>query len=103
MGVPTAIYFRRLSDGELLHELDQDGDGAPDVSHVLYFHQTFATDANGDLDPRFVFTAFLINDEAGAATQDPTDAILVVIGCVRVGTRIADSVRLELELAFETE
>lgn len=103
LDAPNAMYFRRLSDGELLHWLDQDGDGAPDVSHILYFHQTFATDAQGALDPRFVFTAFLINDEAGAAAADPMDAILVVIGCVRVGARIADSVRLELELVFESE
>ncbi len=102
-GGPNAMYFRRLTDGELLHWLDQDGDGAPDVSHVLFFHQTFASDVHGALDPRFVYTAFLIDDEAGAAVQDPSDAILVVIGCVRVGTKIADSVRLEIELAFESE
>ena len=102
-GAPNLMYFRRLSDGELLHWLDQDGDAKPDVTNVLYFHQAFAQDAQGSFDPRFVFTAFLIDDEAGGGTADPSDALLVVIGCVRVGTKIADSVRLELEIGFVTE
>ncbi len=103
LGVPSAMYFRRLSDAELLHWLDQDGDGVPDVANVIGLHQAFVMEAGGAPDLRFVYTAFLIDDEAGAAVPDPKDAILVVIGCVRAGTKIVDSVRLEIELALENE
>jgi hypothetical protein len=47
------------------------------------------------------YTAFLIDDEAGGSTADPSDAILVVIGVVRAGTRILSTSRLEIVLAYQ--
>jgi hypothetical protein len=94
-GNANAAYFRRKTDKELLTSFDTNGDGVAEVSNLLYFQQTFALDGQGNTDPRWTYTAFLINDEAGAGTIDPADALLVIIGVVRSGTRILDSVRLE--------
>jgi len=99
-GQPNAAYFRRKTDQQLLSSFDTNGDGTADVANLIYFQQTFALDGQGNTDTRWTYTIFLINDEAGAGTADPADALLVAIGVVRSGTRILDSVRLEVHIGF---
>jgi len=96
-------YFRRKTNEEILHSLDANGDGTADFPNVLFFHQAFAKDGAGADDDRFTYTAFLINDEAAGGAADHNDAILVVIGAVRAGTRVLNTVRLEIVLAIEIE
>jgi hypothetical protein len=99
-GNPSEAYFRRQTDQALLSAFDTNGDGTPEVANLLFFQQTFAKDGQGNTDPRYAYTVFLINDEAGGGTSDPTDALIVCIGVVRAGTRILDSVRLEIRIAI---
>jgi hypothetical protein len=99
-GSPNAAYFRRLTDQELLLALDPNGDGAADVPNVFYFHQTFALTGQGQTDLRFTYTVFIINNEAGGGLPNDSDALIVSIGTVRAGTRILDSVRLEVFVAL---
>jgi hypothetical protein len=100
-GSPNPQYFRRLTDRELLEAFDTDGDGTPNVSNLIAFNQTFAVDGRGETIARVTFTVFLIDDEAGSAATDPSDALLVAIGTVRAGNRILDSVRLEILLGIQ--
>jgi hypothetical protein len=100
-GNPNASYFRRRSDQDLLAAFDSDGDGTANVPNLLAFHQTFGVDGRGATVPRVTYTVFLIDDEAGGGTSDPSDALLVSIGTVRSGNRILDSVRLEILIGFE--
>jgi hypothetical protein len=93
---PNPSYFRRLTDQELLQAFDSDGDGAPNVTNLIYFHQTFAADAAGQPDPRYTYTVFLLDGQAGGGTASPAEALIVSIGTVRAGSRILDSVRLEV-------
>jgi len=93
-------YFRRKTDQEILDYLDTDADGNADVANVLFFRQPYITDTNGDLDLRYTFTAFLIDDEAGGGPPDAGDAILVCIGTAGQGKRMTTT-RLEIELAIE--
>jgi hypothetical protein len=99
-GNPNAAYFRRKTDQDLLSSFDTNGDGTAEVANLLYFQQTFALDGQGNTDTRYAYTVFLINDEAGAGQAGPTDALLVAIGVVRAGTRILDSVRLEVQIGL---
>ncbi len=94
--LPNPSYFRRLTDQELLQAFDPDGDGAPNVTNLIYFHQTFATDEAGQPDPRHAYTVFLLDGQAGGGTASPAEALIVSIGTVRAGSRILDSVRLEV-------
>jgi hypothetical protein len=100
-GTPNAQYFRRLTDLDLLSAFDPEGDGTPNVSNLVAFHQTYAVDGRGETIARVTFTVFLIDDEAGSAATDPSDALLVAIGTVRAGNRILDSVRLEILLGIQ--
>ena len=93
-------YFRRLTDLELLNFIDPDWDGTPDVSTVIYCRQRYAQTQGEDLDTRFRYTVFLIDDEAGSGIHDPNDAILVCIGSAEIGENITTS-RLEIELVIE--
>jgi len=102
-GAPNSSYFRRLTDQEILQAIDQNGDGTADVSNLLYFQQTFAVNGQGQVDLRYTYTVFLINNEAGGGLANSTDALLVSIGTVRAGTRILDSVRLEVLVTFQAE
>lgn len=96
--IPTdALYFRKLTDLEILAYFDPDGDGTPNVNNVLYFKQPYAYDGNGNLDHRYTYTVFLINDEAGGAPIDERDVILVTIGTVGIGANLTTS-RIEVEL-----
>ena len=99
-GNPNAAYFRRQTDQALLSAFDTNGDGTPEVSNLIFFQQTFALDGQGNTDTRWAYTVFLINDEAGGGTVDPTDALMVCIGVVRAGTRILDSVRVEVKVGL---
>ncbi len=93
-------YFRRLTDLELLNFIDSDWDGTPDVSTVIYCRQRYAQTQGEELDTRFRYTVFLIDDEAGSGIADPSDAILVCIGSTEIGENITTS-RLEIELVIE--
>jgi len=97
---PNAAYFRRQTDQQLLSAFDTNGDGTPEVANILYFQQTYATDGQGNVDTSHVYTVFLIDDEAGGGTSDPTDALMICIGVVRAGTRVLDSVRLEIRIGI---
>ncbi len=93
-------YFRKLTDLEMLNLLDQDGDGNPDYSNVLFFKVEFIPASGGGTDPRYTYTAFLIDDEAVGGTVDPNDVLLVCIGTAGTGPRMSTA-RLEVVLAIE--
>ena len=94
-------YFRKLTDLELLHLLDADDNGTCDYPNVISFKQLYHIDENGDLDTRYSYTAFLIDDEAGWGTADPGDVLLICIGVFDQGSNITTS-RLEVEIEIET-
>jgi hypothetical protein len=94
------LYFRKLTDEEILNYIDSDGDGSPDVSNVLFCRQPFVKNESGDLDLKYTYTAFLIDDEAVAGSPDAGDAILVCIGTAGTGSTMSTS-RLEIELAIK--
>jgi hypothetical protein len=93
-------YFRRLTDEELLNALDQDGDGNADDMNVIFYKVPYVLSPSGGFDPRYTYTAFLVDDEAGNVTSDPSDALLVCIGAVQQGNFLTTS-RLEIELAIQ--
>ena len=93
-------YFRKLTDQEILELIDPDEDGLPNISTVLFCRQLYVQNPDGSFDPRFTFTAFLIDDEAGGGTPDPVDCLLVCIGCVGSGATMTTS-RIEVELAIQ--
>jgi hypothetical protein len=100
-GVFNPLYFRSLSDEELLGLIDPNGDGLPDLPNTIFFQQPFTKTSTGVDDLRYTYTTFLINDEAGAGSYDPNDVLLVTIGVVRAGTRVLATSRLEIVLAVE--
>lgn len=93
-------YFRYLTDQELLNVLDQDGDGNPDYSNVIFFKVEYISTAAGGTDPRYTYTAFLIDDEAAGGMSNHGDALLICIGTAGTGPRMSTS-RLEILLAVE--
>jgi hypothetical protein len=92
-----ANFFRRLSDLELLNLLDSNGDGTPDYGNIIFFKQEFVPAQGGGTDPRYTYTAFLIDDERGGGTSDPLDALLVCIGTSGTGSTMTTS-RIEVVL-----
>jgi len=94
-------YFRRQSDQQLLTLIDPEADGTPNLNNVLFCNQPFIHLGGGQLDPRYTYTAFLVDDEVGSGTTDPRDAMLVLIGCVRAGTDIVSTARLEVVLTIQ--
>jgi hypothetical protein len=86
-------YFRRLTDQELLEQIDAEGNG------VIFFKEPYIIKQDGSLDSRSKYTVFLIDDEAGVSTSDPGDALLVCIGTVGSGSTVITS-RIEIELAI---
>lgn len=98
-------YFRKLTDVQLLNLLDSSGDGTADYPNVIFYKQPYVQGENG-LDPRYTYTAFLIDDEAGVLDQggasDPSDALLVCIGTAGTGNDM-NTVRLEIGLAVEIQ
>ena len=93
-------YFRKLTDRELLHLLDPGDDGTPDYDNVIFFKQEFIPSQSGGTDPRYTYTAFLIDDERGGGGSDPSDALLVCIGTAGSGSTMTTS-RIEVVLAIE--
>ena len=93
-------YFRKLTDLELLALLDSDDDGTPDYNNIIFFKQEFISAQGGGTDPRYTYTAFLIDDERGGGTSDPGDVLLVCIGTAGTGPTMSTS-RLEVVLAVE--
>jgi len=93
-------YFRKLTDLELLSLLDAGGDGIPDYDNVIFFKQEFVPAQAGGTDPRYTYTAFLIDDERGGGGSDPIDALLVCIGTAGTGSTMTTS-RIEVVLAIE--
>jgi hypothetical protein len=93
-------YFRKLTDLELLNLIDNNGDGMADYSNVIFCRQEFIPAQGGGTDPRYTYTAFLIDDEAGGGTPDPGDVLLICIGTAGTGPKMSTS-RLEIELAVE--
>ena len=103
LATPNPIYFRRLTDEQILRLLDQNGDGQADNPlQVVFFEEPFVYDRNGNLDGRYRYTVFIIDDEAGFSTTDPTDFLMVCIGVVRSGPNVSDRIlatcRLEIEI-----
>ncbi|MGD8534580.1 MAG: pilus assembly PilX N-terminal domain-containing protein [Candidatus Aminicenantes bacterium] len=96
----SADYFRKLTDRELLDLIDPNEDGIADINSVLYCRQLYVRNYDGSFDPRYTFTAFIIDDEAGSAVPDPADCILVCIGTVDSGASMTTS-RIEIELAIQ--
>lgn len=93
-------YFRKLTDLELLSLIDNNGDGMADYSNVIFCRQEFIPAQGGGTDPRYTYTAFLIDDEAGGGTPDPGDVLLICIGTAGTGPKMSTS-RLEIVLAVE--
>ncbi len=93
-------YFRKLTDEEILDLIDPEEDGTPNINTVLFCRQLYVRNYDGSYDPRYTFTAFLIDDEAGSASPDPSDCILVCIGTSGIGASVTTS-RLEIELAIQ--
>ena len=95
------IYFRRQTDDELLAMIGDIDSGTPSYSNILYYKQSYVRTGGSVLDPRFTFTAFLIDDEAsGAEPPDAGDALLVCIGRIELGGRTVTA-RIEIELVLE--
>lgn len=95
-------YFRKLTDVELLNLIDSDGDGTPEVNNILYCRQPFIPTGSGSYNTLHTYTAFLIDDEAGGGTADPSDALLICIGCVGSGNNLTTT-RLEVELVIRSQ
>lgn len=104
---PNPNYFRRLTDEQILQAIDPNHDGTPDLTsqdgQLIFLEQPFVYDRNGNLDERYRYTVFLIDDEAGTGlASDPTDVLMVCIGVVRSGPRLTDRIlatcRLEIEI-----
>jgi hypothetical protein len=100
-GVFNPLYFRSLSDEELLGWIDTNNDGIAEDPDVIFCRQPFTTTQLGGDDLRYTYTTFLINDEAGGGPYDPSDVLLVTIGVVRAGTRVLATSRLEIVLALQ--
>lgn len=90
------IYFRKLNDEEILQTINSTSTG------VIFYNQPFIRNQSGQLDPRYTYTVFLIDDEAGGGTPDPSDVLMVCIGAVRVGNRIVSTARLEILIGVES-
>jgi len=94
-----AAYFRKVTDDELLELIGDFASGTPDYANILFYKQEYIPQGSG-FDPRFTYTAFLIDDEAVGTTPDAGDVLLICIGSVQMGSRLITS-RLEIKLAIE--
>lgn len=96
--LPTySNYFRKLTDKEVLAAVSASTTG------VLFYDQTYVTTTSGSTDSRYTYTVFLINDEAGGGTADPTDVLMICIGCVKSGSTVLASSRLEILLSTSAD
>ncbi|MDW7761847.1 MAG: hypothetical protein SCM96_14570 [Acidobacteriota bacterium] len=83
-------YFRKLTDEEILAAINPASNG------VLFYDQAYVPTGEGQFDPRFTYTVFLIDPSAGGGISNPSEALMVCIGVVRSGTRIIATSRLEI-------
>jgi len=90
------LYFRKLTDEEILQIVD------PTSTGIIFFEQPFIRTESGQLDPRYTYTVFLIDDEAGGGIPDPSDVLMVCVGVVKVGNRVVSTSRLEILIGVET-
>jgi hypothetical protein len=88
-------YFRKQTDEELINALTAATNG------VVFYKQTYAPATGGGLDTRYSYTVFLVEDDGGSATPDPSDALLVCIGTVQTGDSVTTA-RLEVGLAIQS-
>jgi hypothetical protein len=93
-------YFRKLTDQQVFDLLDADGNGSPDYGNIVFFKQEYVPLSGGGTDPRYTYTAFLIDDEAGGGTPDPLDVLLICIGTAGTGSSMTTS-RIEVELVVQ--
>lgn len=98
---PNPHCYRRLTDEEILAEIDNDNDGKPNYNNLLFFNYPWLKAGEGRSDLDYSYTCFLINDEAGGTVEDPSDARLVCIGVVRAKNKILATSRIEVLIAFE--
>ncbi|MEN6310289.1 MAG: PilX N-terminal domain-containing pilus assembly protein [Acidobacteriota bacterium] len=91
-----AAYYRRQSDIALVETLSEGTTG------VLFKDHPFLKTTSGSDDLTRTYTVFLIDDEAGGATSDATDVLLISIGVIRSGNRILSTSRLEVLLGLES-
>lgn len=94
-------YFRRLTDQDILGLIDANGDGLPELNNVLFCKEPYVLKPDGSLDPRYTYTVFLIDDEAGGT--DPTnhnDTLMICIGTAGVGKNVSTT-RLEIGMAVQ--
>jgi hypothetical protein len=94
------VYFRKLTDLEILNYIDANGDGIADVGNVIFCRERYVLDTSGNLDPRYTYTCFLIDDEAAGGLPDASDVLLVCIGTAGTGNTMSTT-RLEIELVIE--
>ncbi|MGB7294406.1 MAG: PilX N-terminal domain-containing pilus assembly protein [Candidatus Aminicenantales bacterium] len=91
-----SLYFRKLTDEEILQTVNSGDLG------VVFFDQPFIQNQSGQFDPRYTYTVFLIDDEAGGGTPDLTDVLMVCIGVVRIGNRVVSTARLEVLIGVDS-
>jgi len=88
-------YFRKTTDEEFLNAL------TPTTNGVIFYKETYATAQGGGLDQRYSYTVFLVEDDGGSTTPDPTDVLLVCIGAVQTGDTFTTA-RIEVGLAMQS-
>jgi len=97
----NAIYFRRLTDEEILNYLDNDKNGQKDYDNILFFNHPYVPEGSERSGLQYSFTCFLINDEVGGLIEDHSDALLVCIGVVKAQNKIVATSRLEVVIAYQ--
>ncbi|MDD8019910.1 MAG: pilus assembly PilX N-terminal domain-containing protein [Acidobacteriota bacterium] len=106
LNTPNPGYFRRLTDEQILTLIDANHDGVPDSvpqDQLIFFEEPFVYNQSGNLNQRYRYTVFIIDDEAGfEAASNPADTLMVCIGVVRSGPNVTDRIlgtcRLEIEI-----
>ncbi len=88
-------YFRKTTDEEFLTALTAATNG------VIFYRVTYAPAQGGGLDQRYSYTAFLVEDDGGGMTPDPTDVLLICIGAVQTGGNFTTA-RIEIGLAMQS-
>ena len=92
-------YFRRLTDAELFNTFELNGIDQ-NTTGVLFFKEPYILTGGGDMDLRYTYTVFLVDDEKGLPTSDATDVLLVCIGTAGTGNNLITA-RIEAVVAIE--
>jgi len=93
-------YFRKKTDEEVLNMLGNFETGSANFTNILFYKTEYINISGTGMDTRHTYTVFLIDDEAGAPSSDPLDALMVCIGCVELGGSLVTS-RLEIEITIQ--